>query len=151
MTQETTSLSVGHPSCVHWKNWLVMLKYPYPTAALLETHDKLISSGSCPTNLSFRRKPWSWWSPMKGLISHDLWFGKPTNLSWNEGCSSSRWWVGLRPLGRYLLAWDGIHLGAVAPALMATTASRTAAAQAPRSCAQEIPIVIQSWFHRRRP
>ncbi len=37
---------------------------------------------------------------------------------------------------------EGIHLEAVAPASMATTASRTAAAQARRSCVQAIPIVI---------
>ncbi len=40
--------------------------------------------------------------------------------------------------------WAGIHLGPVAPASLAKTASQTAAAQAPRSCAQAIPIVIQS-------
>ncbi len=50
-----------------------------------------------------------------------------------------------------LLTWDAIHLGVVAPASIATTASQTAAAQAPGSYAQAIPIAIQSWFHHRRP
>ncbi len=54
-------------------------------------------------------------------------------------------------LAYLILTWDGIHLRALEPASMATTASRTAAAQARRSCAQAIPIVIQSRFHRLRP
>ncbi len=54
-------------------------------------------------------------------------------------------------LAEYLLTWDGIHLRAVTPASIATTASRNAAAQARRYCAQAIPIVIQSRFHRLRP
>ncbi len=71
------------------------------------------------------------------------------SLSKTSSCQRSSQHTG-QPYLLVLGNWDDIHMGAVAPASMSTTASLNAAAQARRSCAQAIPIIIQSRFHRLR-
>ncbi len=75
-----------------------------------------------------------------------------TSVTWVEDYTLRRRLYPRSQHGIYVLdTWDGIRLGAVAPASMAITASRTAPAQARRSYAQAIPIVIQFRFHRLKP